>query len=111
MQALAKNRTAAGAALLLTATLAWGGMFPIADRALHHVDPFWLTSLRYVAASVIFAVLLLVVEGRPALTYSGRFWRVLALGSAARATAKIQATATEAATATRPMAAAARAGA
>src|SRR4051794_36875967 len=82
MQALAKNRAATGAALLLTATLAWGGMFPIADRALHHVDALWLTAIRYAAASAIFVALLLVAEGRAALSYEGRFWRVLALGSA-----------------------------
>jgi drug/metabolite transporter (DMT)-like permease len=82
MQALARNRAAAGAALLLTATIAWGGMFPIADRALHHVDPFWLTAIRYTGATLIFIALLVLAEGRAALSYAGRFGRVLALGTA-----------------------------
>jgi drug/metabolite transporter (DMT)-like permease len=82
MQALARNKSAAGAALLLTATIAWGGMFPIADRALHHVDPFWLTAIRYTGATLIFVALLVLAEGRAALSYAGRFGRVLALGTA-----------------------------
>src|SRR4051812_425223 len=82
MQALARNKAAAGAALLLIATTAWGGMFPIADRALHHVDPFWLTAIRYSAATLVFVALLVLAEGRAALSYAGRFGRVLALGTA-----------------------------
>jgi drug/metabolite transporter (DMT)-like permease len=82
MQALARNKAAAGAALLLTATTAWGGMFPIADRALHHIDPFWLTSIRYTGATLIFVALLVLTEGRAALSFAGRFGRVFALGTA-----------------------------
>jgi drug/metabolite transporter (DMT)-like permease len=82
MQALARNKAAAGAALLLTATTAWGGMFPIADRALHHIDPFWLTSIRYTGASLIFVALLVLAEGRAALSSSGQFGRVFVLGTA-----------------------------
>jgi drug/metabolite transporter (DMT)-like permease len=82
MQALARNKAAAGAVLLLTATTAWGGMFPIADRALHHVDPFWLTAIRYSGATLIFVALLVLAEGRAALSYAGRFGRVLVLGTA-----------------------------
>ena len=82
MQALARNKAAAGAALLLTATIAWGGMFPIADRALHHVDSFWLTAIRYTGATLIFVALLVLAEGRAALSYAGRFGRVFVLGTA-----------------------------
>jgi drug/metabolite transporter (DMT)-like permease len=57
-------------------------MFPIADRALHHVDPFWLTAIRYTGATLIFVALLVLAEGRAALSYAGRFGRVLALGTA-----------------------------
>jgi drug/metabolite transporter (DMT)-like permease len=51
----------------LTAALAWGAMFPIASPALARIDAFHLTSVRYLAASAVFLVLLAAVEGRRAL--------------------------------------------
>jgi drug/metabolite transporter (DMT)-like permease len=65
----------------LLAVVSWGGMFPIADRALRHVDAFNLTAIRYGAATAIFAALLVAVEGRRALRYEGRFVSLLGLGA------------------------------
>jgi drug/metabolite transporter (DMT)-like permease len=65
----------------LTAVLCWGGMFPIADAAMDHVDAAHLTALRYGAATLVFLALLAVVEGRAALRYDGRFGRALLFGS------------------------------
>lgn len=65
----------------LIAVLAWGGMFPIADSALRHVDAFNLTAIRYGVATVAFAGLLVAAEGRGALRYEGRFRSLLGLGA------------------------------
>ena len=65
----------------LIAVLCWGGMFPIADAAMNHVDAAHVTAIRYGVASVLFLALLAAVEGRGALRYEGRFGRALLFGS------------------------------
>src|SRR3954464_2063063 len=64
----------------LVAALSWGAMFPIAASALHRVDPFPLTAIRYGVAAVVFLGLLYAVEGRQALRPAGRSLGVFALG-------------------------------
>jgi drug/metabolite transporter (DMT)-like permease len=51
----------------LIAALAFGTMFPVAASALHHVDAFHLTALRYGVATLAFLAILWAVEGRDAL--------------------------------------------
>jgi drug/metabolite transporter (DMT)-like permease len=65
----------------LLAVLCWGGMFPIADAAMDHVDAAHLTSVRYGVATLIFLALLTAVEGRAAVRYDGRFGRALLVGT------------------------------
>jgi drug/metabolite transporter (DMT)-like permease len=65
----------------LLAVLCWGGMFPIADAAMDHVDAAHITSIRYGAATLVFLTLLAAFEGRAALRYEGRFGRALLFGS------------------------------
>jgi drug/metabolite transporter (DMT)-like permease len=65
----------------LLAVLSWGGMFPIADAALRHVDAAHITAIRYGVASLIFLAVLAAVEGTAALRYDGRFGRALLFGS------------------------------
>ena len=65
----------------LIAVLCWGGMFPIADAAMNHVDAAHLTAIRYAIASAAFLALLAAVEGRRAVRYDGRFGRALLFGS------------------------------
>ncbi|OUM02243.1 DMT family transporter [Variovorax sp. JS1663] len=48
-----------GIAALLAATSAWGGMFLVGQGVLRHVDPFWLTLIRYTLSALLFAALLL----------------------------------------------------
>jgi drug/metabolite transporter (DMT)-like permease len=43
-----------GVLLCLTATLSWGGMFPIMDVTLRHIDPFTFTCMRYAIAGLVF---------------------------------------------------------
>jgi drug/metabolite transporter (DMT)-like permease len=47
-----------GIAALLLATSAWGGMFLVSKGVLHHVDPFWLTLIRYSLSAMLFVALL-----------------------------------------------------
>ncbi len=51
----------------LTAALAFGAAFPIADSALKRIDPFHLTAIRYGLATIAFLGLLWAIEGRRAL--------------------------------------------
>jgi drug/metabolite transporter (DMT)-like permease len=57
-------------------------MFPIADSAINHVDPFHLTALRYILASIGFIALLWAFEGARALRLDGRGFELFAFGSA-----------------------------
>ena len=66
----------------LTAALAWGAMFPIAQPALARVDAFHLTTIRYGLASLVFLGLLGAVEGRRAVRVPrGRALELWALGT------------------------------
>jgi drug/metabolite transporter (DMT)-like permease len=57
-------------------------MFPIADSAIRHVDPFHLTAIRYLLAGTGFLVLLWLFEGRRALNTEGRGLELWLFGSA-----------------------------
>lgn len=52
-----------GVALLLTATAAWGGMFPVAKHALTVLDPIYITLIRYASVAAILIVILIAREG------------------------------------------------
>lgn len=65
----------------LLAVLCWGGMFPIADAAMDHVDAVHITAIRYGVASLIFLAMLAAIEGLGALRYEGRFGRALLFGT------------------------------
>ena len=65
----------------LLAALCWGAMFPIAASAMHHVDPFPLTAIRYGVAVPVWIVLLVALEGRRALRTDGRTLELFVLGS------------------------------
>lgn len=61
-----------GGALLLTAAVFWGGMFPVAKDALLVVDAFWLSAIRYAVTAGVFLLLLALLEGPQALRFEGR---------------------------------------
>ena len=65
----------------LIAVLCWGGMFPIADAAMDHVDAAHITSVRYGVATLIFLALLAAIEGRGAVRYDGRYARAWLFGT------------------------------
>lgn len=66
----------------LIPALGWGAMFPIADSAIRHVDPFHLTAIRYLLAANGFLALLWLFEGRRALNTEGRGLELWLFGSA-----------------------------
>ncbi len=61
-----------GAALCLTATTVWGGMFPVMSTALSHVDPFTFTSIRYAIAGLMFIILAVLIEGQSGIELRGQ---------------------------------------
>lgn len=61
-----------GALMCLTASVAWGAMFPVAESAFSYVDPSYFSVLRYSIVSVLMLVLLWVKEGKKSLRLDGR---------------------------------------
>jgi len=79
------NRSLKGAAMLVFTTLVWGAMFTVAKNTLDAIDAFWLTTWRYVPASLIMLAVLWIVEGRRALAPENaarRLWMFGSLGFA-----------------------------
>lgn len=76
-----KSGLAMGWGLLVLAPLIWGGMFPVAKVVLPSVDPFTITAIRYGAGALMFLVILVLLEGRGALNFEGRAWRLFSYGS------------------------------
>lgn len=70
-----------GAGLLLAATVAWGGLFPVAVVALRTLDPFHMAAIRYGLAAMMLVALLAWSEGPAALRLEGRAWRAALLGT------------------------------
>lgn len=70
-----------GSAMLAVATVSWGAMFPVAQSALTAIDAFHLTLFRYGLGALIFAVILVAVEGRRALRLEGRLPELLLFGT------------------------------
>jgi drug/metabolite transporter (DMT)-like permease len=66
----------------LVPAFGWGAMFPIADSAIKHVDPFHLTAIRYLLASAGFLALLWAFEGRRGMRLEGRGLELFLFGSA-----------------------------
>jgi drug/metabolite transporter (DMT)-like permease len=61
-----------GVLVMLITVLIWGGMFPVAKGALHTLDGFWISSIRYGVAAPLFVAILYWREGAAALRYRGR---------------------------------------
>ncbi|AVK61196.1 EamA family transporter [Lactobacillus sp. CBA3605] len=72
-----------GLLLCLIAVLSWGGMFPVMAPALKIMDPFYFTLLRYGSVAVIFAIILLIVEGPKAFKSEGHAVKLWIFGTSA----------------------------
>jgi drug/metabolite transporter (DMT)-like permease len=62
-----------GVLIMLMTVLIWGAMFPVAKGALQALDAFWMSSIRYSAAALLFVAILCWREGVAALDYRGKF--------------------------------------
>lgn len=71
-----------GVLAALVAVTSWGSMFSIMAHLLAVWDPYWLTCIRYVGATVILAVMLLVAEGPKAFVVGPRRWLLFGIGAA-----------------------------
>ena len=76
-----KSRSALGAVFATTTGITWGGQFVVGKSALHRVDAFPLSTIRYAAAALLLVGLLAAVEGRRALRTDGHGLQLLWLGS------------------------------
>lgn len=70
-----------GIGLLVSAAMIWGGMFQVAKFVLVHVDAVTTTAIRYGFGALILLGILALVEGRTALRFEGRTWRLLSYGT------------------------------
>jgi drug/metabolite transporter (DMT)-like permease len=75
------NGMTRGAAMLVFTTIVWGAMFAVAKDALGSIDAFWLTTWRYVPASLTMLGALWLFEGRGALLARGAAMRLWLFGS------------------------------
>ncbi len=75
-----KSRFAQGVLLAFTTVLLWGIQFPVAKDAFAAVDPFHVTTIRYVLGTLIIVTLLAWREGPAAFSYYGRFWPAALFG-------------------------------
>ncbi|MFS0690659.1 DMT family transporter [Sporosarcina sp. 179-K 8C2 HS] len=67
-----KNNVLWGAILCLISAISWGAMFPVANHAFHHIDPFYFTLFRYGFVTMILVVWLLWKEGKKAFRFEGK---------------------------------------
>ncbi len=69
-----------GVLIMLMTVLIWGATFPVGKAALQALDAFWMSSIRYGAATLVLLALLFWREGAAALGYRGRFMRAAFFG-------------------------------
>lgn len=67
-----RNSVLFGAFLCFIASVSWGAMFPVANHAFNHIDPFYFTIFRYLAVTGILVGLLFWKEGKQAFRLDGK---------------------------------------
>ncbi|MDW0113077.1 DMT family transporter [Sporosarcina saromensis] len=75
-----KGKLIIGAILAILASASWGSMYPIAESALVHIDPFYFALVRYIPIAIIFSVVLFIVEGKAAFRSEGNFVHIIFFG-------------------------------
>lgn len=78
-----RHRIWLGALLCLTASLSWGAMFPVANDAFFHIDPFYFTIFRYGSVTLILIVALYWREGKEAFRLEGKGFSLWFFGTMA----------------------------
>jgi drug/metabolite transporter (DMT)-like permease len=64
----------------LIAVTLWGAQLPVAKAAFAAIDSIAVNVARYGIAAIVLTPIVLTREGRTALNYEGRFWRVSIVG-------------------------------
>ncbi len=77
-----KQNYSHGVILCLIATLSWGIMFPVMTSALHNIDPFTFTLLRYTIAGIVFVAVGYNKEGGKLFSVNGKHLLLWIFGSA-----------------------------
>ena len=80
---LLKNNVLVAAFLCFISAVSWGAMFPVANHAFHHIDPFYFTIFRYLSVTIILVVWLLWKEGKQAFRFEGKGWLLWFFGTMA----------------------------
>ena len=76
-----KNSIWFGAICCAVASMSWGAMFPVADAAFQHINPFYFTLIRYLPVAVILVLLLWKIEGRKAFKLEGNGLKIWFFGT------------------------------
>jgi len=77
--AAARSAALAGTAGYLSASLLWGLNLPLSAALLQHFDPFWVSPLRYVVATLLLGGMLVLSLGAGQLRSPIPLWRVAVL--------------------------------
>lgn len=75
----ARRAALVGTAGYLFASVLWGLNLPLSAALLKHFDPFWVSPLRYVVATVLLGAMVLVSQGPAQLRSPIALWRVAVL--------------------------------
>ncbi|MBF4500724.1 DMT family transporter [Savagea sp. SN6] len=76
-----RNNIFVGALLAIIASASWGAMFPVANDAFLHIDPFYFTIIRYLPVALILSVALWMVEGKEAFKTEGNGFQIWFFGT------------------------------
>ena len=77
---VARRAALVGTAGYLFASVLWGLNLPLSAALLQHFDPFWVSPLRYVVATVLLGGMVLVSLGPSQLRSPIPLWRLAVLG-------------------------------
>jgi drug/metabolite transporter (DMT)-like permease len=75
------NQLLKGTGFLLFSALAWGGFFTVAKPTSLVVDANYMALIRYLPSSIIFAILLLIAEGKSAFQFEGKLFTLMMMGT------------------------------
>lgn len=70
-----------GTAIMMVLVLIWGSFLPVSKVALAVIDPYWLSSLRFGAAGLVFLLMLRGHEGCLSVTWDRQLARAAVFGS------------------------------
>src|SRR5699024_11683186 len=76
-----KNSVLFGVICCALASMSWGAMFPVANGAFQHINPFYFTIIRYLPVTVILIFFLFKKEGKKAFRLDGNGIKIWFFGT------------------------------